>query len=62
MSFKLNFSSGRILNRFTKDMGAIDERLPTPLINFINVMCNMNKYIYLLNRYNIIITVQISVN
>ncbi|VVC32363.1 Hypothetical protein CINCED_3A001687 [Cinara cedri] len=37
MLFFSSNSSGRILNRFTKDIGAIDERLPTPLINFINI-------------------------
>ncbi|XP_025200376.1 probable multidrug resistance-associated protein lethal(2)03659, partial [Melanaphis sacchari] len=29
--------SGQILNRFTKDIGAIDEILPSPLLDFIHV-------------------------
>ncbi|KAL4089621.1 hypothetical protein QTP88_024632 [Uroleucon formosanum] len=30
-------SSGRILNRFTKDIGAIDEILPLPLLDFVHI-------------------------
>ncbi|XP_060872281.1 probable multidrug resistance-associated protein lethal(2)03659 isoform X3 [Metopolophium dirhodum] len=30
-------SSGRILNRFTKDIGAIDEILPIPLLDFVHI-------------------------
>jgi len=30
--------SGRILNRFTKDIGAIDEILPLPLLDFVHVI------------------------
>eukprot|EP00102_Acyrthosiphon_pisum_P018651 XP_016655861.1 PREDICTED: probable multidrug resistance-associated protein lethal(2)03659 isoform X2 [Acyrthosiphon pisum] len=30
-------SSGRILNRFTKDVGAIDEILPLPLLDFVTI-------------------------
>ncbi|XP_060850595.1 probable multidrug resistance-associated protein lethal(2)03659 [Rhopalosiphum padi] len=29
--------SGRILNRFAKDIGAIDEVLPTPLLDFVHI-------------------------
>eukprot|EP00102_Acyrthosiphon_pisum_P027033 XP_016664243.1 PREDICTED: probable multidrug resistance-associated protein lethal(2)03659 isoform X1 [Acyrthosiphon pisum] len=37
MHFFNTNSSGRILNRFTKDIGAIDEILPTPLLDFIHI-------------------------
>lgn len=30
---------GRILNRFSKDMGAIDELLPSVLMDSIQVIC-----------------------
>ncbi|KAF0706159.1 putative multidrug resistance-associated protein lethal(2)03659, partial [Aphis craccivora] len=29
--------SGRILNRFTKDIGTIDEILPTPILDFVHI-------------------------
>jgi len=30
--------SGRILNRFTKDIGAIDEIIPMPILDFVYVI------------------------
>ncbi|XP_060850142.1 probable multidrug resistance-associated protein lethal(2)03659 isoform X2 [Rhopalosiphum padi] len=37
MHFFNTNSSGRILNRFTNDIGAIDEVLPTPLLDFVHM-------------------------
>ncbi|XP_026805630.1 probable multidrug resistance-associated protein lethal(2)03659 isoform X2 [Rhopalosiphum maidis] len=37
MNFFNTNSSGRILNRFTNDIGAIDEVLPTPLLDFVHM-------------------------
>ena len=36
--------SGRILNRFSKDMGAIDEKLPYVLIDTIQVRIKIVPY------------------
>lgn len=32
--------SGRILNRFSKDMGQVDEVLPTTMIDMLQVVCS----------------------
>ncbi|VVC32361.1 ABC transporter type 1, transmembrane domain,ABC transporter-like,P-loop containing nucleoside triphosphate [Cinara cedri] len=34
-------SSGRILNRFTKDMGVIDEMIQMPLMDFVNTLLSL---------------------
>ncbi|VVC32370.1 Hypothetical protein CINCED_3A012061 [Cinara cedri] len=34
-------STGRIINRFTKDIGSIDESLPSSIINFIDVTLSL---------------------
>lgn len=39
MFFFNNSSTGRILNRFSKDMGAIDSMLPVIVIDCIKVSC-----------------------
>ncbi|XP_026764672.2 ATP-binding cassette subfamily C member 4-like [Galleria mellonella] len=41
MRFFDTSSSGRILNRFTKDMGALDEILPRTLMDVFQIYCNL---------------------
>lgn len=44
--FKFNLILlGRILNRFSKDMGAIDEMLPVALMDCIQVTLNITDLI-----------------
>lgn len=45
MFFFNNNPSGRILNRFSKDMGAVDETLPVTLSDISQVSCK-NKNLY----------------
>lgn len=39
--------SGRILNRFSKDLGAIDEAFPKALFNSLQVLLNLVSEIVL---------------
>lgn len=43
------------MNRFSKDMGAIDEMLPVALMDCIQVIYNI--YIYLLTLYSMYATI-----
>lgn len=40
MRFFNTNTSGRILNRFSKDMGAVDELLPNALVDCLQVSCS----------------------
>lgn len=42
--YQFLYLSGRILNRFTKDIGVIDERLTVPLMDLLYVMYNNRLY------------------
>lgn len=52
MSFFHSNPSGRILNRFSKDMGAVDEMLPQAMIDCFQVKKGtFNKYITKIGTY-----------
>lgn len=44
--------SGRILNRFSKDMGAIDEFLPKAMMDFIQIALVMSGILILISIVN----------
>lgn len=44
--------SGRILNRFSKDMGAIDERLPTAMMDAIQILLVMSGILIMISIMN----------
>ena len=49
---------GRILNRFSKDIGAADDRLPNFLLDFLQiltVMCGILAMVILTNPYMVVI-------
>lgn len=48
--------SGRILNRFSKDMGSIDELLPSACIDVLQVYIILYNTFFSLNLHKILIT------
>lgn len=52
MHFFNTNSSGRILNRFSKDMGAIDELLPTALIDCVQIGLGLTGIIIVVGMSN----------
>lgn len=53
IKFFKNNPSGRILNRFTKDMGAIDETLPQVLLNTLQVSFTMVIVAYFQKQFQV---------
>ncbi|XP_022162518.1 probable multidrug resistance-associated protein lethal(2)03659 isoform X2 [Myzus persicae] len=52
MHFFNTNSSGRILNRFTKDIGAIDEILPVPLLDFVHILLQLLGTLFVVGIVN----------
>lgn len=53
MRFFDTHPSGRILNRFSRDMGAVDDLLPRIMLESIQVRCTLILFLHYLNATNI---------
>lgn len=51
MLFFNNNPSGRVLNRFSKDIGSVDETLPITMIDTVQVRVNIYLFIKISNNY-----------
>lgn len=58
MSFFHANPSGRILNRFSKDMGSVDELLPQAMLDCLQVNYANIKYTYYLHIYKILLVIK----